>query len=146
MKTLVIHLTNIDMPRMFITEESVERFNGLVINDPDSDMDLETECLDFLYNDEGNFKVDSIDTSENYAKILESKDWDKVCVITEELQDMKYCNTCTDKNCRECEIPDIEPEECDYCVAMAEDDGVDYEFNVTYHTDHWRCDNCGKNL
>ena len=62
---------------------------------------------------------------------------------------IKQCNkpeTGCDYNCIDCEIPDITPEECKDCMREAEENGVEYEFNVNYKNGWWECDNCRKPL
>lgn len=39
--------------------------------------------------------------------------------------------------------PTIEPEWCEHCSAMAEENDFDYEFNVTWSDGGWTCDDCG---
>lgn len=58
----------------------------------------------------------------------------------------KVCNdksTGSDFDCHNCEIPSVEPEDCEPCTQMAEDDGVDYEANFTHVTGTWTCEHCG---
>ena len=58
---------------------------------------------------------------------------------------MKECNkleTGCDFCCMSCEIPETEPEYCEECCSLAEEQGIDYEFNMTYRNGHWQCENC----
>lgn len=58
---------------------------------------------------------------------------------------MKECNkpeTGCDYNCLECEIPQTEPEDCEHCLSMAEEDGIEYEANFIYDGNSWICENC----
>lgn len=57
----------------------------------------------------------------------------------------KECNnfeTGCDYNCRNCEIPLIEPEWCEDCAQEAKENGFEYEFNVTHKNGYWECENC----
>lgn len=57
----------------------------------------------------------------------------------------KECNkpeTGCNYNCRGCEIPTTEPEWCENCSQQAEEDDIEYEFNVTHKTGSWTCENC----
>ena len=57
----------------------------------------------------------------------------------------KECNnpeTGCDYRCMECEVPTTEPEWCERCAQEAEDSEIEYEFNVTYKTGSWTCENC----
>lgn len=58
---------------------------------------------------------------------------------------MKICNnpeTGCDYRCMECEVPTTEPEYCQRCEEEAEENGFEYEFNVTHKTGYWTCENC----
>ena len=39
--------------------------------------------------------------------------------------------------------PTVEPEYCEHCSAMVEENGFNYEFNVTWENGGWVCDDCG---
>ena len=39
--------------------------------------------------------------------------------------------------------PWCESEECETCVESAEEDGMDYEHNMTWENGAWVCDGCG---
>ena len=57
----------------------------------------------------------------------------------------KECNkpeTGCDYCCMTCEVPVIEPEWCERCSQEAENEDFEYEFNVTYKTGSWTCENC----
>ena len=57
----------------------------------------------------------------------------------------KECNnpeTGCDYRCMECEVPTTEPEYCQRCEEEAEENGFEYEFNVTHKTGSWTCENC----
>jgi hypothetical protein len=43
----------------------------------------------------------------------------------------------------ELDEPTVEPEWCEHCSAMAEENDFDYEFNVTWSDGGWTCDDCG---
>jgi thioredoxin 1 len=65
------------------------------------------------------------------------------------LMNAKCCNdpdTGCDLNCMECEVPTIEPENCQYCEDESEDNGVDYEANFTHISGTWCCENCGRGV
>lgn len=58
----------------------------------------------------------------------------------------KICDkleTGCDFNCIECEIPQIEPEDCENCLTNDEESGIEYEANFTYVNGTWQCGNCG---
>ena len=77
MKTILIY-NDIESPIKFsIIEGDFSKFNGVCFNSG-NEHEHEIECGDFLFDEEGllRFSFDS-DT-----KILESKDWDKVAMIT----------------------------------------------------------------
>jgi len=57
---------------------------------------------------------------------------------------MKDCETCKEHNCMECEVPGIEPEDCETCSKQAEEDGVEYEHYFTHKDGYWKCAECGK--
>lgn len=57
---------------------------------------------------------------------------------------MKNCEECKVHNCMECEVPQIEPEDCEDCRKQSEEDGVEYEANFTHKNGYWECDNCRK--
>lgn len=62
---------------------------------------------------------------------------------------MKKCNepeTGCDLNCHHCEIPSIEPEDCETCLIRAEEDNIDYEANFTHVTGIWTCEHCGRGV
>ena len=47
----------------------------------------------------------------------------------------KECNnpeTGCNYNCRNCEVPLVEPEWCEDCAQEAEESGFEYEFNVIH--------------
>ena len=49
----------------------------------------------------------------------------------------KECNnpeTGCDYRCMECEVPTVEPEWCENCAQESEENGFEYEFNVTHKT------------
>ena len=69
--------------------------------------------------------------------------------VNENWLHMKICNepeTGCDYCCMDCEVPTIEPEWCEDCANQAEEDGFEYEFNVTHKNGYWECENCRKLL
>lgn len=40
--------------------------------------------------------------------------------------------------------PTYDPEDCEHCKRENENDGVEYEQNVTWKDGQWICDNCGR--
>jgi hypothetical protein len=59
----------------------------------------------------------------------------------------KVCNDLIsgcDYNCICCNVPKIEPEDCEYCREDSEESGVEYEADFTYRTGTWTCENCGR--
>lgn len=59
----------------------------------------------------------------------------------------KICNNLLsgcNYECTSCEVPTIEPEDCEYCLEEAEENGIEYEANFTYRNGVWQCDNCNR--
>lgn len=57
----------------------------------------------------------------------------------------KICNkieTGCALNCMSCEIPTTEPEGCEHCMNVAEENDVEYEFNMTHINGYWQCQDC----
>lgn len=60
-------------------------------------------------------------------------------------QFQKQCDqpeTGCDYNCMNCEIPSVEPEDCEYCLEESEEAGIEYEANFTHSSGTWTCTNC----
>lgn len=77
MKTIIIY-NEIELPIKFsIVEGDFSRFNGVCFN-AGIPHEHEMECSDFIFDEEGNYRINF----DSDTKILESKDWDKVAMIT----------------------------------------------------------------
>lgn len=62
---------------------------------------------------------------------------------------MKKCKdpmTGCDLDCINCEVPTYEPEDCEDCATLAEENGFEYEANFSYVDDHWICCNCRRGV
>lgn len=53
---------------------------------------------------------------------------------------------CSEKDCINCDIPTIDPEDCESCKRNAEENGFEYEHNVTWKNGMWVCDNCNRGV
>lgn len=42
------------------------------------------------------------------------------------------------------EEPEYESEWCETCQETAEEEGIEYEHNMTWENGCWTCDNCGE--
>ena len=78
MKTLIIYNEVPDkLPQFLIVDGDYSRFNGVRFNIDHHE--FEEECNDFLFEQEtGNMKL----TFSNDISVVESKDFDKVAMIT----------------------------------------------------------------
>lgn len=77
MKTLII-FNDQETLQFGVVEGDYTRFNNVCFNEFQSEHPHLAECLEWLYDDQGNFLIE---LSEDKSKI-ENKDWDKVAIIT----------------------------------------------------------------
>jgi hypothetical protein len=79
MKTLLILTeTNKDEPEFLILNGDKSKFNGVCVNSPNVDADLEREFCDLVWDDDGLRKH----IWSNDVTIIENKNWDKVAICT----------------------------------------------------------------
>ncbi len=78
MKTVIIYDDLESNLRYAIVDGDYSRFHDLHINAGNAEPELESEACDFLFAEEGEFKIDFSDDKS----LLENKEWDKVAIIT----------------------------------------------------------------
>lgn len=77
MKTLIIYDTIVLAQQYCLVDGDFSRFNGVIFNSTKIHS-YEDECYDFLYDENGDEKL----TFSEDISLLESKQWDKIAIIT----------------------------------------------------------------